>query len=125
MAFWDLTVGQRALWVLRPLLVGALALAGLLLLRRMVGDTSRGDAFVAANARRMSMLGLVIVAVTPATLLGDLARMPLLEDPRVAEFVDPSATLLLWPVVVGLVVGVVAEGFRQGTRLREDVEGLV
>ncbi len=91
----------------------------------MVGDTSRGDAFVAANARRMSVLGLVIMAVTPATLLGDLARMPLLEDPRVAEFVEPSATLLLWPVVVGLIVGVVAEAFRQGTRLREDVEGLV
>ncbi len=117
---WD-----RALYVVGPLLLASLALVGLVLLLRMVRDTSRGDAFVAANARRMMTIGLLIAAATPAALAGDFARAHLLESSNVASFVGSSFALPLWPLAVGAIVSFIGEVFRQGARLREDVEGLV
>ncbi len=121
----SLSTGDRALYVVGPLLLGALALAGLVLLHRMVRDTARGETFIHANARRMTILGALVIAGTPAGVIGDTCRQVLLERSQVAAFVNPAVTLHLWPVVIGLVVAVLGEVFRQGARLREDVEGLV
>ena len=119
--------GTQYGWDLVPsvvLLVLAVVVARLLL--GVVRSLRLGDPFTAANARRLAMLSVVVIVggvflpfVQQVALEGVLD--PLLADgPRTWRL-----DLALWPALTGVLVGFLAEVFSRGTRLREDVEGLV
>jgi hypothetical protein len=68
---------------------------------------------------------LVLIGGTAGQLVYQLARATLIEAPGVPDIVTPVFEFSFLPVIAGLLLAFFAEVFRRGTRLREDVEGLV
>jgi hypothetical protein len=105
---------------------GTLVLAVLGLLLAVTRTLRRGDPFVAANARRLYLIaGLVGIGGQAVVGLSVWARWQVLTHPSVAPYVVPEHELSFAPLVAGLGIAVAAEVFRQGTSLRDEVEGLV
>ncbi|MEZ5094834.1 MAG: DUF2975 domain-containing protein [Nocardioides sp.] len=123
----DPTAGQRLLDLLPGLGWLALALACCWLVLRVMGDIGRGDPFQPGNVRRLRLLAALLVLGWPVvasleamTAFAILAELDL-------EGVGPRAafTFPLLPMLVGVVVALLAEAFKAGSRLRDDVDGLV
>lgn len=127
----DPSTRQRLLDLLPGLgyVVVVAALAWLLF--RLMRSIGRGDPFAAANVRRLrQMAGLLAVGWTVvyfaeatcsfAILAGvDLDGTGLAGGPRTV------LTLPIVPFVLGVIAALVAEAFKAGSRLQDDVAGLV
>ncbi len=108
-------------------LLTVLVAGGCWLVLRLMRDVAAGDPFRRANVTRLRILAVLVAVGLPTVWFTrapvDLALLGTLDlgsgGPAVVVDV-PWA-----PVVVGTVVALVAEAFRAGTRLRDDVEGLV
>lgn len=117
---------QRLAHVGVPVLSALLAIGVLLLLLAITRTLRQGDPFVHDNARRLyAIAALVGIGGQALAVLGGFGRLAILDHPTVAPFVVPELDLTFTPLLVGLGVAVLAEIFRQGTVLRDDVEGLV
>ena len=86
-----------------------------------------GDPFEPGNVRRLRAIGLLLLVAWPVLTVAqgvadgfvlDAADIPGL--PLSAEFTLPVGVM-----AAGMVLGLLAEAFASGSRLREDVEGLV
>lgn len=109
-----------------PVLGGLLAVAVLTLLLTITRTLREGDPFVAANARRLYVIaGLVGIGGQSVAGLHAWTRWQVLTHPDVSPYVVLEQDFTLIPLVAGLGIAVAAEVFRQGTRLRDEVEGLV
>jgi Protein of unknown function (DUF2975) len=124
-AFHGFTPTQVVLWATLPALMGVLTVSVLALLQRIVHSVHRNEAFQRVNARRVTLIGLLILAITPAVFFGQLARIELVERSNVGQFTDPTYDLPWWPVAIGLTVIVIGEAFRAGSRMREELEAVV
>jgi hypothetical protein len=120
------SLAERVLYRLRELLMPAVWAVAVLILISVVRVARKGDPFQAANVRRLRLLALVITA---GGALGQIAAYLLTREligrtPAAGlvwiEFVPPVV-----PIGIGLLVFAIAEVFAHGTRLREDVSGLV
>lgn len=124
----DPSTGLRLIaWLPSAIVAVAVIVTGFLLLRIMY-ETQEGRPFFESSARRLRLVSLTIgVAAVAAPLAWNAANRHVLEAattrPQVESHVHVAA-MATW-LVVALVVRVVAEAFRIGTRLQEDVEGLV
>lgn len=117
---------QRTLYVLSRLLPAALVLAGVLLLLQIVRSVRRGDPFDGANSRRLATLAVLVVAGgLGGSLVYQLVDNYLLISADVDYITVMDLSFSLLPVLAGFGILVLAEVFRQGTRLRDDVDGLV
>jgi hypothetical protein len=123
----DPSTAQYA-WGLVPELLGVLlAVVAARLLLGLVRSLRTGDPFTVVNARRLTALGAVVIVggvclsvvqgISHSTVLAPLVPD---EGAMVWEFDLP-----LWPALVGLFIGFLAEVLNRAVRLREDVEGLV
>ncbi len=126
----DMTDPSTPLWIstLVPtvILCTAMILVGFLLLR-IFHETDAGRPFFDASARRLRAVSLVVgVAAILIPLTRAWADDMVLEAaiPRL-EPTGPNVVQMATWLVVALVVRVIAEAFRIGTRLRDDTEGLV
>ena len=126
---WDSTLAEQLLGRGDALVLGLCLGAGGVLLRRLLLSVAEGRPFRAGNARRLSLLALLIaVGGTLAGLLPQLAGVLVLErldqagpgSPFVLGVDLPLLPLLIAPVVLAL-----AEAFRRGAELADDVAGLV
>jgi hypothetical protein len=120
---------------LPPEAVWAFAAAGVLLLvcvglgffffrnlYRIVGTVREGDPFIPVNAERLAAMGWIVVAVHVALIplvavvhwVAERAR-----DVHTEAHVDPMGILL------ALILFILARVFREGTRMREELEGTV
>jgi hypothetical protein len=121
----DATLGQSALDVARSLGPIALILALLWLGRALVLSVRDGDPFVAANVRRLRIIGFILAVGVP--VIGYVTQLidgALAAGSTVGEL-GQSYTLSGNGPLAGLGVFVLAEVFAHGVRLREDVEGTV
>ncbi len=121
------SVGMRLLDLLTGLVWLALVAAGCWLLLRVLTDIGRGDPFRPGNVRRLrAIAGLLVVGWPVAAGLQSVVAVALLADVDLGDL-GPRATftLPLVPMLVGLTVALLAEAFRAGSRLRDDVDGLV
>jgi len=119
---WD----QRLGLVGGRLVGGLTALGVLALLWRISRSLRRGEVFTRQNARRLSAVALIVgIGGTAAQLLTAFGTVRVLDAELVRGSVTPVFELSFLPLFAALGVGVLAEVFRQGTALREDVEGLV
>jgi hypothetical protein len=127
LSFWGLTMTQHAVWVG----VRALPLLGMTLiwwlLFRIVRDVRRGAGFTRSTARRMTLIGLLVLLGVP---LVQLARWEVAHwqvESSTGRGIAAAAGLRvdLWPLAVGLVILVIASTWQQAARMREDLEGLV
>lgn len=125
---WDSTMPEQALARADVLVLGFGVAVGAWLLRPVLRGVERGRPFEHGNARRIAGIALVIAvvatlapaldAIAAALVLGRIG----LPDPAIAV---PAWSLPLLPLLVAALVLAVAESFRRGERLDEDVEGLV
>jgi hypothetical protein len=120
------STGERLLYIVGGSALPLVALAVILYLLRIVRTLRRGDPFVPENARRLTAIALLIAAGgTLGDLLNNIAIGSLAQGSAAADIVALVYHVSFLPLAIGLVVAFLAEVFRRGTRLREDVEGLV
>ena len=117
---------QRAGLVGGRVLQGLTVLGVLVLLLRLTRTLRQGDAFVPANARRLSVIAVLVgVGGTVSQLVHQVGAVAVLEAPSVRDRVAPVFEVSFLPLFAALGIGVLAEVFRQGAALRADVDGLV
>lgn len=102
----------------------ALAFYFLLKMRRIIETVGEGDPFVPENAERLTgmawlMLAMQVLAIPAAGIAFYLSEV--LEDQQASV----DATIDLNGVIIVVVLFVLARVFRQGTAMREDLEGTV
>ena len=125
--FWAPTRAQHAAWVA----VRALPAAGLAgiwwLLARTVHDVRHDRGFTPRIARRLRVIGGLVLLGVPLLQLTrwEVARW-LLETSTASGIADvPALRLEVWPFAAGLVILVLASAWGETIRMREDLEGLV
>jgi hypothetical protein len=124
--FWGPTWLDRWAYAGPSLLVALLTLAVLFLLYRIVGTVARNDVFCAANARRLIWIGLLVgVGGSVTQLVAYAAHTSMVDRSAAAGLVRVPFHFGAGPLLAGLLVLVLAEAFRQGVRLRADVDGLI
>lgn len=127
LSFWALTRTQHAAWVaVRALPALGLALVWWLLFR-VVRDVRRGAGFTQVVARRMWLIGLLVLIGMPVLQFARWRVADWLVDSSTAARITaaPPMHLDVWPFAVGLVVLVLAWCWGDASRMREDLEGLV
>ena len=127
---WTIPGASPTQWLgslLLPLVATACIVVGALLVLRLLARVGRGEPFGAGSVRLVQLLAVVILAygvLVPflPILTGLMVAWSASADGSVAGTFSPFSLL---PLVVGLLVAALAECFRVGSRLRDDVEGLV
>lgn len=123
----DPSVGQRILVALPQVFAALCVLAAALLVYSLAGHLARDAAFTRPALHRLRALALVLVfggILWPFLMMGaTFALVAGLQD-------DPSVLFTFSltdfaPLLVGMLLLAVAEAFRRGIGLAEDVEGLV
>ena len=116
-----------AIWVLvlLPVLSSVLAVLGFYFARhlhRIVTSVAQGDPFVPVNADRLRAMAWISVAVhvaaIPMSMIGNWAA-------NVTKDIHFKADVPLAGLFLALVLFILARVFREGTRMREDLEGTV
>jgi Protein of unknown function (DUF2975) len=127
---WDSTVAEQLLSRGDAALLGLAVGLGAWLLRPVLASIAVGRPFGTGNARRLA--GLAVVLVTAGEIGPLLPQFGALTVLDRLDLVGPGSPFVMGirfsigPVLLGgLLLLVLAEAFRQGERLSEDVEGLV
>lgn len=125
LTFWGPTWQDRLGFAGPQLAAQALFLLVIWLLWRIV-RTVPAEVFTPSNARRLVGIGLAVaVGGTVVQLLGYAAHQGIVARSAAAGLVDVAFSFSFLPLVIGAIVLLLAEVFRQGARLRADVDGLV
>lgn len=124
-------VGQGApaetIWALAliPALTAAIAVLGFYFMRhlyRIIGTVGEGDPFVPDNAARLQSMGWISIAVhgvaIPTSALAKWTQ-------AVTRDMHFQLDVPLAGLFLALVLFILARIFREGTRMREDLEGTV
>jgi hypothetical protein len=119
------SVSQRFLFGLPDLLLAVImsVIAGILLL--VIRTFDQDDPFVPQNARRLSVIGVLLVSLSGISGVEKLALDRLLSGTPLENMPVQSAGSFSWALIVGLAALALAEVFRQGSKLRADTQGLV
>ncbi|MGQ5597313.1 DUF2975 domain-containing protein [Streptomyces sp. ESR1.13] len=126
LVFADPDLGQRLLLALPEIVAGLLLFLILALLLKMARTLRGGDVFVPVNARRLSVIGLVVLVYAVLTpVLPTLTTGMLVSGTPMAEQVPFSVTFTGEYVLLAFLILALGEVFRRGTKLRADMEGLV
>jgi hypothetical protein len=123
-------VSADAAWAVAPLLalvVGA-AVLGFFFFRhlyRIVGTVGEGDPFIPENAQRLSAMGWIVVAVhiLGIPLVAIVVWMAKLAKEAPAIHIDGGPDIT--GILLALILFILARVFRQGARMREELEGTV
>lgn len=127
----DPTTRQRVLDLVPGVVYLLLVATVAWLLLRVMLTIGRGEPFAPANVRRLRALALVLMVgwtvayFTEATCTFAILADVDLEAAGVEGGPRAALTLPVLPFVVGLATAMVAEAFKAGARLQDDVEGLV
>jgi hypothetical protein len=97
-------------------------------LYRIVGSVGDGDPFIPVNAERLSAMGWIVVGVNVAVLplagiVGWVARYAEELDPR--NHIHVGSGFDLGGILLALILFILARVFREGARMREELEGTV
>ncbi len=123
----DPTTAQRVLDLAPGLLVLALVLAACWLVFRLMRDIGAGQPFAARNVTRLRLLAAILIFGVPIAAFARLACTGAIVGGLDLGGLPPAAWFEIpWlPVVLGGFVALLAEAFKTGARLRDDVDGLV
>ena len=103
-------------------IIAVLAFYSLLLLRRLIDTVAGGDPFIPTNAERLARMGWIAVLIQalafPADVLSNLVARAIRIPPADVGF-------SVGGILLALLLFVLARVFREGTRMREDLEGTV
>ncbi|SOC57071.1 DUF2975 domain-containing protein [Ornithinimicrobium cerasi] len=119
----DVGPGHFTLLMLSAVLAVVAAVWGAVLLSRFLRDLGAGAPFASANVRRLRVVALLLMLVPPVSeAVYSLARGMIVDAAGGEGFM---LTFTPGWLVAGLLVAAVAQAFAAGTRLQDDVEGLV
>jgi hypothetical protein len=120
------TTAQRVAFLGAGIVESVATIAVLLLLLLITRTLRLGDPFVLANARRLRLIAVaVIIGGTGASALHAWGAHLVLTDAAIAPLVHEQLHITLLPLAAGLGVLLLAEVFRRGALMRDDLEGLV
>jgi hypothetical protein len=121
----DPTLGQHAMTLVGASLFFVLTFVVLVFLRRILGSVRHGDPFIAANVRRLRVIGsLLLIGVPLFVVISQFIVRALVETSDVSG-VGIHIAVPWTPALAGLGVLILAQVFAHGVQLREDVEGTV
>ncbi|MFN8192229.1 MAG: DUF2975 domain-containing protein [Nocardioidaceae bacterium] len=123
----DPTTRQRVLDLLPGLGYLLLVVAACWLVLRLIGDIGRDDPFPAHNVRRLRALAALLALGWPVAFFAEVTcRFVILTGLDLGDL-GPRAsfTIPVVAIVTGTAVALLAEAFKAGSRLRDDVDGLV
>lgn len=123
----DLSTLDYVVALVPGLLALALVGAGVLLVQRVARDIAAGTPFVAAQVTRLRWLAGILLVGAPLVTVLQLAADGFVLGQQDLGGLGPVASLdlPLLPMAAGLVLALLAEAFKAGGRLQDDVEGLV
>jgi Protein of unknown function (DUF2975) len=123
----DPTVGQRLLDLAPGVLSVGLIATGCVVIIAVMRTIAAGDPFVASNVRRMRQLAaLLLVGPFFTFFLSMSAHGALLGDVDLGSLPLSAHLDIPWAwFIAGMVMALIAEAFKAGSRLRDDVDGLV
>lgn len=118
---------QRMLDALPDLLAGGFAFLVLVLLYRVLEDISRGEPFARRNVTRLRLIAFAIVlGWSAAGVTAAFVTLPILGATDIGDLPLVSTWMMpVLPLGIGMVVALLAEAFKIGAELRDDVDGLV
>lgn len=118
---------QRLLALLPDLMTAAVVVSVAWLGHAVLRDVAAGDPFRPVNVTRLRWIALLVAL--GGGLVGAvraLVALPILSDVDLGGLTPAGFwEVPLIPLLLGMVVALVAEAFRTGTTLRDDVDGLV
>ena len=124
----DATIGERFTQALPGLVFASLTIAVGWLLFQLLRSTQSGEPFTTRNVRRINTIALIVgVGWVLAQFAEGLADSMV----NITRSLPATPTLIFefsfsaGPLVAMLVIFLLAEVFRRGVKLRDDVEGLV
>ena len=123
----DPSAGQRLLALVPGLLMAVLVVLSCWCVVLLLRTVASGDPFDPVNVTRLRIIaGALVLGVPVASVLQVVSDATVLGSLDVAGL-DTTFTLEIpWvPMLAGLVVAMLAEAFKAGSRLRADVDGLV
>lgn len=106
-------------------LLAVVAILSFLFLRhlaRIVSTVGEGDPFVPVNAERLRAMGWLTIAVD---LILAIVAIVVNLVPRKYGHADGDFTFTLGGILLALVLFILARVFREGTRMRDELEGTV
>lgn len=123
----DPGAGQRILAMAPGLLAAALVVLACWCTVLLLRTVAAGDPFQPLNVTRLRVVAACLVVGWPVVLFFQLmVRIVLLGSVDLGGLALDATIHLPWaPVVAGMVVALLAEAFKVGSRLRDDVDGLV
>lgn len=123
----ELGAPWRLLDLVPGVLMTVMVVLGCWLIVSVIRTVAAGDPFHPSNARRLRAVGGMLVLGAPVVYFFDRAVTYALLAQYDLGGVEVEALLTVpgMPVVAGMVVALLAEAFKGGSRLRDDVEGLV
>lgn len=102
------------------------AMLTLLLLLLIVRSLRQGDPFVSANAARLRLIAAAVaIGGTGASALHAWGAYLVLDDSAISPLVQQRVRISPAPLAAGLGFFLLAEVFRRGALMRDDLEGLV
>lgn len=121
------STGQRLLGLVPGVLTAAVVAAACVLILRIMRPIGAGDPFAPGQVRRLRTLAFVLMIGPVVAMFARLSCQGAIVGGLDLGGLDPGVSLdIPWfPLIVGLCLGLVAEGFKVGAQLRDDVEGLV
>ncbi len=123
-------IAPEAAWAIAPLLalVVAAAVLGFLFFRhlyRIVGTVGEGDPFIPENARRLSAMGWITVAVHVLMIPLFAIAAWIAKHAKDSDSFHIDGDIDLNGILLALILFILARVFRQGARMREELEGTV
>lgn len=126
LGFLNATFGMRSAWIYRQAAGPLLTAVALLVVLRIVRSVRFGTPFTATNARRLRTLALLVgVGGTVVTVSRELVRRWLLDGSAAAGIVQHGWSVTVTPLLVGVIIGVVAQVWRTGVVMSEELDGVV
>ena len=123
----DPSVGQRLLALLPGTLAALLVVLSCWCIVLLLRTVAAGDPFDPLNVTRLRVVAGALVLGAPVVYFLQVVSDGLVLGGLDLGDLDPSYTLEIpWvPLLAGMVVAMLAEAFKAGSRLRDDVDGLV
>lgn len=124
--FTNPSAGVRSIWVASQISQPILVLAGLSLVLKIVRSVRAGDPFDDKNVKRLWALAVLIAGGGFAqSLFSGLAGSLMILRSSAGDLVDVTAEMSFLPLLLGMLVASLAVVWQAGTRMRDDVAGMI
>ena len=126
LGFLNPTFGMQWAWIYWQAAGPLLAAVALFVVLKIVRSVRNGTPFTNVNARRLRLLALLVgVGGTLVAVTNELARRWLLDNSAASGIVGHEWHITFIPLLLGVLIGVVAEVWRAGVVMAEDLDGVV